>query len=254
MPSAYIRDAMVREVVRHSRDPQLRIVEVSCGDGLILKQLHELGYRNLTGTHYGGSAEWDYRIAPEDRARFTLVPHADLLARLPFEDAACDVVINTELLEHIENHRHAVGELTRIVKPGGLLVLETPNIMRVPSRLRFLLTGFHKPRTPFPPYGHPLQEHLYYHVFPVHLPVLDFFLYEYGMELERIQWNRWKPAALLLAVLLLPLMALNLGIFLAREKTLARPFKWRLFKLQLHPAILLCNVLILTYRKVRAPL
>ncbi len=132
---------------------------------------------------------------------------------------------------------------------GGLLILETPNIMRLPSRLNFLLTGFHKPRNPFPPYHEPLIKHLHLHSFPVHLPMLDYFLFKSGMRLANIRWNKWRLGAVLLFVVLLPLLALNSAVFLLTQKTLTSPIRRHLFRLSLDPAVLICSVLILVYSK-----
>ena len=250
MPSKYIQDIVIQIIQGHSRDKSLKIVDISASDGAILKRLHEQGYSDLTGTFYGEENEWEYKPAPEEFNIFKVVNNADILGHLPLESESFDIVINTELLEHLENHRHALSELTRLVKPNGLLILETPNIMRLQSRFHFLLTGFHKPRTYFPPYHKPLQEHLYFHVFPVHLPVVDYFLFQYGMERESLRWNRWKLFPIALLLLFFPLMILNLAVFLLRERTLHWPIKKRLLILQLHPAVLICNVLIMVYRKV----
>ncbi len=45
---------------------------------------------------------------------------------LPFADASFDVVICSEVLEHIPDDKQAVFELTRVLKPGGTLVVSVP--------------------------------------------------------------------------------------------------------------------------------
>ena len=51
---------------------------------------------------------------------------ADALA-LPFADNSFDICISTEVIEHTTNPEQAVYELGRVVKPGGIIVLTTPN-------------------------------------------------------------------------------------------------------------------------------
>jgi 2-polyprenyl-3-methyl-5-hydroxy-6-metoxy-1,4-benzoquinol methylase len=46
---------------------------------------------------------------------------------LAFRDASFDIVISSEMLEHTEAPEHAVAELARVLRTGGLLVLTTPN-------------------------------------------------------------------------------------------------------------------------------
>lgn len=50
---------------------------------------------------------------------------ADAL-RLPFADASFDCVIAAEVLEHVADDRLALGELARVLRPGGTLALSVP--------------------------------------------------------------------------------------------------------------------------------
>jgi 2-polyprenyl-3-methyl-5-hydroxy-6-metoxy-1,4-benzoquinol methylase len=58
---------------------------------------------------------------------------------LPFDREEFDLVVFTEVLEHLFVLPHAVLlEINRITKPGGFLVLSTPNLLSLYKRLRFL--------------------------------------------------------------------------------------------------------------------
>ncbi|MGD0003343.1 MAG: class I SAM-dependent methyltransferase [Anaerolineaceae bacterium] len=46
---------------------------------------------------------------------------------LPFPDGSFDLVLSNEVLEHVQDDRAAVGEIVRILRPGGRLVLFCPN-------------------------------------------------------------------------------------------------------------------------------
>lgn len=63
---------------------------------------------------------------------------ADVDERLPFDDATFDVVVAGELLEHIRDPGHLVGEAHRILIPGGRFVGSVPNAFRLLNRFRFL--------------------------------------------------------------------------------------------------------------------
>lgn len=52
---------------------------------------------------------------------------ADLNEKLPLSDELFDVVVACEIIEHLENPRHVVREMHRLLKPGGQIVLSTPN-------------------------------------------------------------------------------------------------------------------------------
>jgi 2-polyprenyl-3-methyl-5-hydroxy-6-metoxy-1,4-benzoquinol methylase len=59
----------------------------------------------------------------------------DLLA-LPFEEGRFDVVVCTEVIEHTPEPGRAVTELARVLRPGGILVVTTPNrVWRLSVRL-----------------------------------------------------------------------------------------------------------------------
>ena len=45
---------------------------------------------------------------------------------LPFADASFDRVICSEVLEHIHNYQEVLGEIQRVLKPGGLLAVSVP--------------------------------------------------------------------------------------------------------------------------------
>jgi SAM-dependent methyltransferase len=57
---------------------------------------------------------------------------------LPFEDAGFDAVVAGELLEHLQFPDALVGEIHRVLRPGGVFVGSVPNAFRIQSRLRFL--------------------------------------------------------------------------------------------------------------------
>jgi dolichol-phosphate mannosyltransferase len=53
------------------------------------------------------------------------------LSRLPFGDRTFDTIICSEVIEHIPKEQVKLEELTRVLQPGGLLVLGTPDYSRV---------------------------------------------------------------------------------------------------------------------------
>jgi SAM-dependent methyltransferase len=62
--------------------------------------------------------------------------HLAPAGRLPFEDAAFDVVAVVDMLEHVPDDRAFVADLARVLRPGGVLVVNTPHLKR--SALRRL--------------------------------------------------------------------------------------------------------------------
>ena len=61
---------------------------------------------------------------------------------LPYPDATFDIVTATEVVEHLERYREVLRDISRVLKPGGVCILTTPNILNLNSRLRFLWFGY----------------------------------------------------------------------------------------------------------------
>src|ERR1041385_1238715 len=61
---------------------------------------------------------------------------------LPFEDNRFALVTCAETIEHLENYRQTIREIYRVLKPGGVAVITTPNILNLRSRVRYLNFGF----------------------------------------------------------------------------------------------------------------
>ncbi len=62
---------------------------------------------------------------------------------LPYPDASFDLVTCTEVIEHLEHFRAPLREIARILRPGGVFVVSTPNVLNLRSRLRYLFFGFY---------------------------------------------------------------------------------------------------------------
>lgn len=108
------------------------ILDMGAGHGYLVRKLYEDGYNVQAADLF---PEYYYY----DKVPCT---QADLTKPLPFEDQSFDVLIAVEVMEHITSHASLFNEAYRILKPGGLLLFTTPNILSLKSRFRFLFTGF----------------------------------------------------------------------------------------------------------------
>lgn len=61
---------------------------------------------------------------------------------LPFTDESFDLITCTEVIEHLEHYRSTLRDIHRVLAPGGTLIITTPNILNLKSRIRFLIFGF----------------------------------------------------------------------------------------------------------------
>jgi 2-polyprenyl-3-methyl-5-hydroxy-6-metoxy-1,4-benzoquinol methylase len=68
---------------------------------------------------------------------------ADLNAPLPLPAARFDLIVAIEIIEHLENPRATAREWRRLLRPGGALVMSTPNTESIRSLLSFAARGQH---------------------------------------------------------------------------------------------------------------
>lgn len=61
---------------------------------------------------------------------------------LPYANAAFDLITCTEVIEHLAHYRRTLRDIFRVLKPGGIFVVTTPNVLNLRSRIRYLLFGF----------------------------------------------------------------------------------------------------------------
>jgi len=66
---------------------------------------------------------------------------ANLDAALPLDDASVDTAAAIEVIEHLENPRAFVRELVRVTRPGGWIVVTTPNQLSLLSLLCLVAKG-----------------------------------------------------------------------------------------------------------------
>lgn len=63
---------------------------------------------------------------------------------IPLEDNSVDVIISFETIEHIENYKKFMDEVSRILRPDGLLVLSTPNDLEFFDNAHFHIHQFNE--------------------------------------------------------------------------------------------------------------
>ncbi|MCL5280865.1 MAG: class I SAM-dependent methyltransferase [Planctomycetes bacterium] len=101
--------------------PGDRVLEIGCGIGTVVAQLAQQGYEAM-GTDISQVAI-EYGRAKYGNVRLEVQPAEDL----PYADGTFDVVLSFDLFEHISRIDRHVGEVRRVLKPGGHYLFETPN-------------------------------------------------------------------------------------------------------------------------------
>jgi 2-polyprenyl-3-methyl-5-hydroxy-6-metoxy-1,4-benzoquinol methylase len=97
-----------------------RLLDVGCGAGALLKAMSSEGWR-VEGQEISEAAA--HRLEKEG---FRV--HRGILESMEVEDASFDVIVMSEVIEHLSAPHLALGAVHRLLRPGGALYLTTPNL------------------------------------------------------------------------------------------------------------------------------
>jgi SAM-dependent methyltransferase len=98
-----------------------RVLDLGCGTGYGTAELAKYAFEAV-GVDISREAI-DYAKAHYRNARYVEVPATDL----PFDSATFDVVVSFELIEHLSDWRPLLAQVKRVLHPGGLFIVSTPN-------------------------------------------------------------------------------------------------------------------------------
>jgi SAM-dependent methyltransferase len=97
------------------------VLEAGCGEGYGADLIAGVATRVI-------GLDYDEQTVAHVRARY---PRIDMrhgnLADLPLRDAEVDVVVNFQVIEHLWDQGQFVAECLRVLRPGGVLLMSTPN-------------------------------------------------------------------------------------------------------------------------------
>lgn len=163
-----------------------RLLDVGAGYGRLVGEyagFDEIVLLDASAVHVEAARE---RHAGDGRVR---VLEADAAA-IPLADATVDVVVCIRLLHHLEDPRPVLREIARVLRPGGVLVLEVANKRNAKAVARWLLRRqAWSPFGPGPVSYRPLHQD--------HAPGdIDRSLAEAGLRIERRRTAslfRWRP-------------------------------------------------------------
>jgi demethylmenaquinone methyltransferase/2-methoxy-6-polyprenyl-1,4-benzoquinol methylase len=101
-----------------------RLLDVGGGTGRVAQGLADLAEHVVV-------ADESWRMLSRARAKSGLLLTAAHAERLPFPSGAFTRVIMVDAYHHLEDQERSLAELLRVCAPGGLVVVEEPDIDRV---------------------------------------------------------------------------------------------------------------------------
>lgn len=136
---------------------------------------------------------------------------------LPYPDAEFDLVTFSEVVEHVENYRALLREAFRVTASGGVLVLTTPNVLNVNSRVRYLVSGFANLFGPLPV----RNDKLYStggHITPIPYFYLAHALLDAGFDKVELSIDKVQKTSVFWLILLAPFIFSGRHRFMTRER------------------------------------
>jgi SAM-dependent methyltransferase len=138
---------LVRDAFPATGEPKPLGVDIGCGDGFLARKIaNAFPFRQFVGVELDRDtarildAENEFTPSAEK-----VVPVVGNVYAIPLATGAADLAICSEVVEHLTDDARALRELHRILKPGGLLILATPNSRPLPHRMVWALRGKRSP-------------------------------------------------------------------------------------------------------------
>jgi SAM-dependent methyltransferase len=215
------------------------LLDIPAGNGQVTDALRRAGHRVVPA---------DINLARPDYV------YADMTGRLPFDDETFDGVVCLEGIEHVLNPFHLLGELTRVCRVGGRMLISTPNIMCMYSRLQFLLSGtfyqFHPAQ--LAEIG-PAEVRDRFHVAPMSYHTLRYLGEYFGARVVKVDGDRLKGRAWLPIYLLILLVGKlwSRRLFFSRRYRANRERNLRIYRQSHSRPALFSRSIILVFEKTR---
>jgi SAM-dependent methyltransferase len=194
------RETMMRLIGELSFEG-MRVLELGAGSGLMSQTLE---------AHFHNKGYVKNSILAVD-----LQPEAFGASNIPFErwdlneSFSCgseqfDLVFSIEVIEHLQNPYKFIAECERVLRPGGVLILTTPNNLHIGSRFKYLRSGF--PNLYEPPSTAPENAgRLCGHIMPIHAAYVDYGLRRVGLVSKKYHVDKEHGLSLFLFYFLYPM-------------------------------------------------
>ena len=115
-----------QKIIKYVVDLKIQnLLDVGCGDGYLLGRIARESSAKLSGVD-----------AYESNSGFAgTYKSADITSGIPYENDEFDGVIFGEVIEHVPDPDYLISEIHRVLKPGGYLIISTPNMVGWANRI-----------------------------------------------------------------------------------------------------------------------
>jgi ubiquinone/menaquinone biosynthesis C-methylase UbiE len=106
-----------------------KTLDIGCGTGQMFQLLESNGITDTYGVDLS-----DYLAFGRPKEFKSVNLNTE---KIPYADNTFDSATSIEVIEHLENPYHYLRESARVLRPGGIFIMSTPNIPHVFNRLTF---------------------------------------------------------------------------------------------------------------------
>lgn len=129
IPHIWLR-MRIRQIltILKTKDRNMQILNAGCGYGILDMELAQLGFNHLNLVDIDAKRINEIKRQSEEYPLFKnrLTSQVGSVTELPFEDNRFEWVVSSEVIEHIEDDALMMHELSRVLKPGGSILITTP--------------------------------------------------------------------------------------------------------------------------------
>ena len=98
-----------------------RVLDIACGEGYGSAALARAGAKSVVGVDVSEAA------CLHAKSKYGLDARQGSAENIPIGDESVDVVVSFETIEHVPNPLRFLDECIRVLAPGGMIVISTPN-------------------------------------------------------------------------------------------------------------------------------
>jgi ubiquinone/menaquinone biosynthesis C-methylase UbiE len=128
-----VRRKYFRQCIRNSWicDRHLPALDIGCGPGSITRELKKYGFNPF-------SIDISYQMLINNRQNTgSVVKQSQCSAdAICYKDNSFDVVTAAGVLEYVANDQRMLGEIMRVLKPGGMLIISVPTKFVISTSVR----------------------------------------------------------------------------------------------------------------------
>lgn len=185
-----------------------KVINFPAGNGITTRILKEIGSQPLA-----------FDLFPEHFSIDGLeCKRANINEGLPIGDREADALICQEGIEHFSDQIGSLKEFNRVLKPGGLLLITTPNYSNLQSKLSYLLTESERFNSIMAPNEldsiwmseQSITDEIYFgHIFLIGIQKLRVLAKLSGFRINKCYFTRAKRTSLLLVPLFFPFIVIS---------------------------------------------